>query len=399
MNQDASTQSLNDRFPDEDQLFAYLAGLFENSGTIRIQEQGGITLIYGGSEGFLKCIQNTLGIGSIYSKPFHQLLIFGNAAAEILTKIYPYLLMNKNRVKLACEYQEHINRREGSKIDKKEQIYRSKIIDQIKNYEYQEEFDIDYIDNWIYPYFIGFFDSSARIRIMNKENDYWINIRLKTKYEPILLLFQEIFNLGYVYPARSSYFRWELNYSDAYALLLDIGCYLFQKHKNCEIALKFHEYYEKTQKPLNEDDFKFIETLSKKLKTNSKKSDSNSITILVCEKLIKKIDNFISNTEGWNRSSFVRSSIRYFYLNESDIIRKKSSICDNSAKDHQINLILDTEILDSLDKNLNRSDLIRKMIECYLDYLQKNIDETEDTIKDNQYKGKNPLKLLKEIRK
>jgi hypothetical protein len=125
-------QSISDVFVDEDNSNAYFAGIFENSGSIRIQENGRITLIYFGSKKFLKIIKNTLGIGNLVNNPFNQLLIHGNAACRHLKNIYPYLLMNKKKAKLAFEYQEHINNRKGSRIDQKEQIYREKILNQLK---------------------------------------------------------------------------------------------------------------------------------------------------------------------------------------------------------------------------------------------------------------------------
>ena len=398
MGQD-TIQSLKNIFSDADTLYAYFAGVFESNGYIRILEQGGISIVYGGSEDYLLNFKDILQNGTISSTQSPQFLIFGNAASKHLKNIFPYLLLSKKLVKLACNYQDHINSRKGSRIDQKEHNYRLNAIKEINNFKFREEIDFNSIDNWIFPYFIGFFDSSVKISINNKDGNYWISVRLKTKFEQILLLFQEIFRFGYVYPTRSSNFRWMLTYDDAHDLLLKICPYLFQNKKKCETAIKIHEYFEQVPKPLNEDDTKFIESLKKELRYNQKGSkNSSTVSVLICDELIKKIDDFIKDSREWNRNSFVKESIEYFYKNQSKI-PKTLGICNDKTKEHQINLVLDNEIVDCLNKNSkNRSELIRKLAEVYLKHLQNlNKDEEKVTIK-RSHDG-NPLKFLKEIRR
>jgi metal-responsive CopG/Arc/MetJ family transcriptional regulator len=337
-----------------------------------------------------------LKTGSISIAQSPQFLIFGNDASEFLKKIYPFLLVKKDLAKSAYEYQIHINRWKGSKINTKEQNYRLKARKNIYSYEYNDEMDLEHIDNWIYPYFIGFFESSARIKINNKQNDYWINIRLKTKFEEILLLFQQIFDMGYTYPTRGSYFRWELNDSDAYNLLSNITPHLLKNRMLSETAIKIHEFIETADKPLNEKDIEYIENL----KETTKKIDSNkvsSITILLCEELMNKIDQFISDSEGLSRSSIVKESILY-YLDESEI-PKSSSICEDKIKDRQINLFLDNDVVDKINKiSNNRSELIRKLIELYLNHKQRK-DKIHKANEKNSNQDTNPLQLLKDLRK
>jgi len=390
-------QSISDVFVDEDNSNAYFAGIFENSGSIRIQEYGGITLIYFGSKKFLKIIKNTLGIGNLVTNPFNQLLIHGNAACRHLKNIYPYLLMNKKKAKLAFEYQEHINNRKGSRIDQKEQIYREKILNQLKKSRFESKLELNNIDNFFIPYFIGFFDSSAKINILNNKNDYWINIRLKSKFEPILLLFEEMFDLGHVYSTRSSSFRWELNYSDASDLLSKIHPFLFQNSKKSEIALNFYEYYENAQKPLNKQDIKFINSLTEELKNAAKIfKKQKTVSILVCEKLKNEMDNIIKDREDLNHNSLVKASIKHCYINKTKI-NKSTNICENKSKEHRISIVLEQELVDYISKSDNRSELVRKMIENYLNCLKTNDNLLEENSKINKHEI-NPLKLLKEIK-
>ena len=46
-------------------------------------------------------------------------------------------------------------------------------------------------------------------------------------------MLQQIYDLGYVYNARSSS-RWDLNYLDAYDLLVEINPYLIEKKEESE---------------------------------------------------------------------------------------------------------------------------------------------------------------------
>lgn len=181
-------------------------------------------------------------------------------------------------------------------------------------------------------------------------------------------MFQQIYDLGYVYNARSTC-RWELNYSDAYDLLVEIYPHLIEKEEG-EIALRFHYYLQEAKKPLTSEDINYLNNLieeSKNLIISPKKIPTNnfSMNLAVCDELFDLIDKFIQESENHNRSSLIKDAIEYFKNNKSKVLDAKSP-CKNRPKVRQIPLQLDNDCKDDISMTGNRSDLLRKIILVYL---------------------------------
>ncbi|MEN6554092.1 MAG: hypothetical protein ABFC34_14535 [Methanobacterium sp.] len=390
-------------------LLAYLAGVYESRGNIIVQPQGGTFVSINGDYDFLLNIKNIIDVNSnIISTPNHHLQIYGELACEFLKKLYPYLISTRDQARLLFEYREHIKNRKGSRIDVKEQLYRSGAAKAIKNSKFEENIDFNHVGDWVPFYFIGVFDSKSKINIKKKNREYWLNIGLKLQNEELTLFLQQIYDKGYLYPTRD-FIKWELNYEDAYNLLVNFNPYLIGKRKQAEIGIKFHKYFQDVEKPLKIKDVEFIEALRDDLKSLKKSSKSygnkSVIGLLMCEDLIELMDQFIQSKKGLNYSSLVKSSISYLKYNESKLINFESQICKNKLKNYQLTLILENDILKFINKRAsNRSEFIRTAVEVYLNdkFSPPELKLDTHTLKDstaiNKKETNNPLKLLKKIR-
>ena len=401
-------KKFNGIFSNEDELFAYLAGVYEANGSIIVQNRNFKLNIYGNTH-LLNEIRDFLEFtGLELPSPYFFLQLSGNTACKVLEKIYPYLIIKRKQTKLIFDFQEHINNTMDSTIDENEKIYRDKTLEMIKNANNSDEVNLDHVDKWIFNYFYGYFDSKAKINLKKEDGEYWLNIRLTSEFEYILLLFQQLFDLGYVYETRSSS-RWELNYSDAYDLLIEIQHYLVMKIEEINTAIKFHRFFQETKKPLLDDDILFLENLIKERNNldTSKKLPKNNfhVTIMICDELSKLIYNSIQNSINININSLFKEAIQYFKMDESKVLETMSSICINKLKYIPINIFLDRDIVEFLDtKSDNRSELLRNIIQNYLQNSyssnEKEAYENLEKYKEIQNKNdeRNPLKLLKKFR-
>ena len=368
-NEEEIVEPFQNLFSDEDGLFAYLAGVYESSGYISIQN-GNFKISISGNYNFLDRIKDSLVAGgSIISTPYFQLQILSNIARDFLVNIYPYLISKRYQAELVIEFQNHINSRRGKRIDENEQIYRNNAIEKIKNTNFSGEIDLEHVDKWISTYFLGFFGFNAKINLKKKGEEFWLNIRLTSEFDYILDMFQQIYDLGYVYNARSTS-RWELNYSDAYDLLVEIYPHLIEKKEESEIAIRFHNYLQEAKKPLTFKDINYLNNLieeSKNLIISPKKIPTNnfSMNLAVCDELLELIDKFIQESKNHNRSSLIKDAIKFFKNNKSKVLNAESP-CKNRYKDRQIPLQLDNNDKDDISITGNRSELLRKIIFEYL---------------------------------
>lgn len=359
-------------------LLAYLAGVYESSGGVFLQPQGSIVLYINGNHDFLVALKNIIKMdSSIISTPNYRLHIYGGLACEFLKNLYPYLISSRDHVRLVLEYMEHIKARKGFRIDSKEKNYRLEAARKIKTSKFNKDIDLSHVDEWITSYFIGFFDSKAKLNIKKKnDDDYWLNISLNLQNEELALFLQEIYDIGHLYQVRNSV-KWDLNYGEAYNLLMDIKPYLIGKRKDSEICIKFHRYFQEAQKPLKNEEIQFIEGLRNDLKNLKKLNSSKgykkgtkiTISLMVCEDLVKSMDKLISKSENsLNYNGIVKNAVRYVKLNEYRLRNFKSKICENKLKNHQLALTLENDLIKFIkQKSSNRSEFIRNAMEIYLE--------------------------------
>ena len=364
----------------DETLLAYLAGVYESSGGVFLQAQGSIVLYINGHHDFLVALKNIIKMdSSIFSTPNYRLHIYGDLACEFLKNLYPYLISTRDHARLVLEYQEHIKARKGSRIDSKEKKYRLEAARKIKTSRCNKDIDLSHVDEWITNYFIGFFDSKAKLNIKKKSgDDYWLNISLNLQNEELALFLQEIYDIGYLYQARNSV-KWDLNSDEAYNLLMDINPSLIGKRKHSEICIKFHRYLQGAQKPLKTEEIQFIENLRDDLKNLKKLNSSNgyktskgtkiTMSLMICEDLAKSMDKIIAESENnLNYNAIVRNSIRYVKINEYRLRNFKSQICENKLKNHQLGIALESDLMEFINqKSSNRSEFIRNAVEIYLE--------------------------------
>ena len=362
----------------DENLLAYLAGVYESSGGVFLQPQSSMILYINGYHDYLVAIKNIIKMdSSIISTPNCRLHLYGDLACEFLKNVYPYLISTRDQARLLIEYGEHIKARKGSRIDSKEKNYRLEVAKKLKSSKFKKGIDLSHVDEWITNYFIGFFDSKAKLNIKNNNNDYWLNISLNVQNEELVLFLQEIYDIGHIYQARNS-IKWDLNYGEAYDLLRDINPYLIGKRKHSEICLTFHKYFQGAQKPLKDEEIQFIEGLKDDLKNlkklnSSKGKTSNGtkvlMSLMVCEDLVESMDKLISKSENnLNYNGIVKNSIRYVKLNEYRLRNFKSKICENKLKNHQLGLNLENDLMEFINqKSSNRSEFIRTAMEIYLE--------------------------------
>ncbi|MCE7700285.1 MAG: hypothetical protein K8E24_016115, partial [Methanobacterium paludis] len=228
----------------DENLLAYLAGVYESNGGVFLQPPGSIVLYINGNHDFLVALKNIIKIdSSIISTPNYRLQIYGELSCEFLKNLYPYLISTKDQARLLFEYREHIKARKGSRIDLKEKNYRLEAAKKIKSSRFKKDIDLSHVDEWIAKYFIGLFDSKAKLNIKKKNNEYWINISINLQNEELALFLQQIYDIGYLYQARNTV-KWDLNSDEAYNLLMDINPYLIGKRKHSEICIEFHRYFQ-----------------------------------------------------------------------------------------------------------------------------------------------------------
>ena len=84
---------------------------------------------------------------SIATTPYFKLQISGNNISKLLDKIYPYLIAKRQQAKLICEFQNHISRRGGSRIDEVEQIFRDEDLEMIEKANFSNEVNLDHVIN------------------------------------------------------------------------------------------------------------------------------------------------------------------------------------------------------------------------------------------------------------
>ncbi|KAF5058145.1 hypothetical protein DSECCO2_349630 [anaerobic digester metagenome] len=373
--------TMNSRALDEN-LLAYLAGVYESNGGVFLQPQGSIVLYINGHHDFLLALKNIIKIDSaIISTPNYRLQIYGDLACEFLKKLYPYLISTRNQARLLFEYREHIKARKGSRIDLKEKNYRLEAARKIKSSRFKNDIDMSQVDEWIANYFMGLFDSKAKLNIKKKDDEYWINISLNLQNEGLALFLQQIYDTGYLYQARSS-FKWDLNYDEAYNLLMNINPYLIGKRKYSEICMKFHRCFQEAQKPLKDEEIQFIEGLRDDLKNLKKlnvskeyktsKGSKKVISLMFCEDLAKSMDQIIVESgNNLNYNSIIKNAIKYMKLNEYKLLNFESKICENKLKTHQLSLVLENDLVEFINQQSpNRSEFIRNVVEIYLEDIQ-----------------------------
>lgn len=370
--------AMNSEALDESAL-AYLAGVYESSGGIFIQAQGSIVLYINGHHDYLVALKNIIKMdSSIFSTPNYRLHIYGDLACEFLKNLYPYLISTRDHARLVLGYREHIKARKGSRIDSKEKNYRLEAARKIKTSRFNKDIDLSRVDEWITNYFIGFFDSKAKINIKKNNKDYWLNISLNLQNEELALFLQQIYDTGYLYQVRNSV-KWDLNYDEAYNLLMNINPYLIGKRKYSEICIKFHRYFQGTQKPLKDEEIQFIEGLRSDLKNLKKLNSSNgyktskgtkiTMSLMVCDDLVESMDKLVSKSENsLNYNGIAKNAINYVKLNEYRLRNFKSIICENKLKNHQLSLVLENDLIEFINqKSSNRSEFIRNAVEIYLE--------------------------------
>jgi len=363
----------------DENLLAYLAGVYESSGGVFIQAQGSIVLYINGHHDYLVALKNLIKMdSSIFSTPNYRLHIYGDLACEFLKNVYPYLISSRGHARLVLEYREHVKARKGSRLDSEEKNYRLEAARKIKTSKFNKDIDLSHVDEWITSYFIGFFDSKAKLNIKKNSKDYWLNISLNLQNEELALFLQQIYDTGYLYQATNSV-KWDLNYDEAYNLLMNINPYLIGKRKYSEICIKFQRYFQGAQKPLKDEEIQFIEGLRDDLKNLKKLNVSNgyktskgaklTISILVCEDLVESMDKLISKSENnLNYHIIVKNAINYIKLNEYKLRNFKSKVCENKLKNHQLSLVLENDLIEFVNqKSSNRSEFIRTVMEIYLE--------------------------------
>lgn len=410
MNSNKLNANINENllFDDEEFFYPYLAGLFDASSNIIIGQYGGLVLNLNGSYDFLiKINDNIENTGTIVESSTHHLQFFGNRAVYILEKILPFLIIKKEQVLFAINYQNHINKRESFLIDDNERQYRLDCKEKIKKLKIPENIDffsfMDY--NWVFPYLLGYIDSKLKINIKkhtrSNNTQYWLKAGLYSEYEDFLFILSEYFNMGYVVPSWNV-FRWELTNEDAFNLLNQLYPFLINKGEQIEIGIEFYEFIKgENEDNLDQEKINYIEKLKSRISTLGKKrsedTDFVNITILICKELMNLIDSFSEKTK-MNRSQIMKESLKSFFKINPNI--DFESICLKSPKKYQINANIEKDILNNLNlnKTKSRSELIRKAIEYYINENTNMKNSIPNKILKEEITEQNPLKLLKKIR-